>query len=124
MRKPDKTYVSSPGWCVSYRSTTIAGWDASYLSGGRSIHIREPEITLGVFRSFKFPERIGTQDYTKHLHGWGDGKKFATREKATWWAYEHGYLMEYRTAWCPHCRVEHFFYGKRTGHCPVTNTFT
>ena len=92
--------VSAPGWVVTVR--TSSAWKGAVLT---------------VFRTVK------TSSGEVFARGWLDDTWFRTQEAAWDAAYTHGYIQDYRTAWCPDCRVRHRFINRRTSFCRVHKKF-
>lgn len=95
------------------RTVTQGKWSVSVTTGG---------LIEGAVLNVTRHDRKTTKSY------WGkgdaDGRQFATSDEAWQYAYEHGYVVEYRPgAWCKHCRIQHTIGNKKTSFCAETGTF-
>ena len=72
------------------KTVTQDNWGVSTMSGDGL-----PKVILQVYRTYLFPERIGTREYTKIALGDANGKSFDTTDQAFAYALERGYLKPY-----------------------------
>jgi hypothetical protein len=98
--------VTSPGWSVS--CTTGTGISGAILS---------------VYRYF--PQmRNSLGGHGRSVPGDHHGRVFPSSAAANAFALKHGYLQEFRTAWCRSCRTLHkMSTGRKSGFCPVQKEF-
>jgi hypothetical protein len=67
----------------------------AYENWGVSVYSNADEHILHVFRTYEFPDRIGTMGHTKFAYGEAFGKAFKSSDEAFNYAFEHGYTKQY-----------------------------
>lgn len=90
-------------------------WNVSFQTG--------TNIDGVILHVFKMREDLPSGRRVVFQNGDANGKRFATDAEAKQYALDHGYVMPFVTAQCPHCKVVHTFLGHRSGWCDVTGQF-